>query len=83
MRKGGQGSFLRYWLEQTNAFDGSEPDPTQLKRSQSCPQGRGLRLSSQMALVVKNPTAKAGNIRDAGSILGSGRSPGGGHANPY
>ena len=22
----GQGSFLRYWLEQTNAFDGSEPD---------------------------------------------------------
>lgn len=25
LRKG-KGSFLRYWLEQTNAFDDSEPD---------------------------------------------------------
>ena len=32
-----------------------------------------------MALVVKNWPANAGNTRDAGSILGSGRSPGGGH----
>ena len=30
---------------------------------------------SQLALVVKNPPASAGDIRDAGSILGSGRSP--------
>ena len=30
----------------------------------------------------KEPTANAGNIRDAGSILGLGRSPGGGHGNP-
>ena len=29
-----------------------------------------------MALVVKNPPANAGDIRDAGSIPGSGRSPG-------
>ena len=35
-----------------------------------------------MALVVKNPPANAGDIRDAGSIPGSGRSPGGGHGNP-
>ena len=35
-----------------------------------------------MALVVKNPPASAGDIRDAGSIPGSGRSPGGGHGNP-
>ena len=35
-----------------------------------------------MALVVKNPTANAGDIRGAGSILGSGRSHGGGHGNP-
>ena len=35
-----------------------------------------------MALVVKNPLANAGDIRDAGSIPGLGRSPGGGHSNP-
>ena len=33
-------------------------------------------------LVVKNPPANAGNIRDAGLILESGRSPGIGHGNP-
>ena len=33
-------------------------------------------------LVVKNPPAGAGDIRDAGSIPGSGRSPGGGNGNP-
>ena len=33
--------------------------------------------------MVKNPPAKAGDIRDTGSILGSGRSPEGGHSNPF
>ena len=33
-------------------------------------------------LVVKNPPANAGDIRDTGLIPGSGRSPGGGHSNP-
>ena len=33
-------------------------------------------------LVVKNPPANAGDIRDTGSIPGSERSPGGGHGNP-
>ena len=32
-----------------------------------------------MALVIKNWPANAGNTRDAGSIPGSERSPGGGH----
>ena len=32
-----------------------------------------------MALVVKNPPANAGDVRDSGSIPGLGRSPGGGH----
>ena len=36
----------------------------------------------KVALVVKNPPASAGDIRDAGSIPGSGRSPGGEHGNP-
>ena len=38
---------------------------------------------SQVALVVKNPPANAGDIRDIGSIPGLGRSPGGGHGNPF
>ena len=36
----------------------------------------------QVALVVKNPPGNAGDIRDAGSIAGSGRSPGEGNGNP-
>ena len=32
--------------------------------------------------VVKNSPANAGDIEDVGSILGSGRSPGGGNSNP-
>ena len=35
-----------------------------------------------MVLVVKNPSASAGDIRDTGSVPGSGRSPGGGHGDP-
>ena len=35
-----------------------------------------------MALVVKNPPANAGDLRDMGLIPGSGRSSGGGHGNP-
>ena len=34
------------------------------------------------ALVVKNLSANVGDIRDAGSIPGSGRSPAEGHGNP-
>ena len=33
---------------------------------------------SQVALVVKNLPYNAGDVRDTGSILGSGKSPGGG-----
>ena len=35
-----------------------------------------------MALVVKNPPANTGDVRDASSIPGSGRSPGEGNGNP-
>ena len=35
--------------------------------------------ASQVVLVVKNPPANAGNIRDAGWIPGLERSSGGGH----
>ena len=36
----------------------------------------------QVALVVKNLLANAEHVRDAGSILGLGKLPGGGHGNP-
>ena len=36
--------------------------------------------ASQVVLVVKKPSVNAG---DAGSIPGSGRSPGGGYVNPF
>ena len=35
-----------------------------------------------VVLVVKNPPANAGDLKDAGSIPGLGRSPGGGRGNP-
>ena len=38
--------------------------------------------ASQVALVVENLPANAGDLRVYGSIPGSGRFPGGGHGNP-
>ena len=37
--------------------------------------------ASQVKLVVKNPPANAGDVRNLGLIPGRGRSPGGGHSN--
>ena len=37
--------------------------------------------ASQVSPVIKNLPANAGDLRDAGWIPGSGRSPGGGHGN--
>ena len=39
-------------------------------------------MASQVALVVKNLPANAGDKREVGLIPGSGRSLGGGHGNP-
>ena len=41
-----------------------------------------LTWASQVMLAVKNLPTNAGDIRDVGSITGSGISPGGGHGNP-
>ena len=40
-------------------------------------------VSFQVTLVGENPPANAAALRDAGSIPGSGRCPGGGHGNPF
>ena len=42
----------------------------------------GNHWASKAALMVKNPLANAGDVRDEGLIPGSGRFPGGGHSNP-
>ena len=41
-----------------------------------------FKTTSQLVLVVKNSPANARDTRDADSIPGSGRSPGGGHGSP-
>ena len=46
----------------------------------SLPRRQGR--ASQVALAVKNSPANAGDVRDIGSIPGSGRSPEGGNVNP-
>ena len=53
-------------------------------RPSSIPQGEATRpfWASQMALVIKNLPANAGDIRDEGLIPGSGRSSEGGNGNP-
>ena len=40
-----------------------------------------LRVCIKVELVVKNLPANVGDVRDKGSISGSGRSPGEGHGN--
>ena len=42
-----------------------------------------MRRTSQVALVVKNLPANAGDVRDLGLIPGLGRSPGVGNGNPF
>ena len=46
-----------------------------------CKSTKPLKGASQVVLVVKNPPTNAGDLRDAVSIPGSGRSPGEGNGN--
>ena len=39
--------------------------------------------ASQVVLVVENTPTNAGDMRDEGSIPGLGKSPEGGHSNPF
>jgi len=56
-------------------MDGSPP-------GSPVPVTSSISRASQVGLVVKKLPANAGDLRNRGSILGSGRSPGGGHGNP-
>ena len=51
-------------------------------RCVTCYPSSYIKFGSQVAVVVENPPANAGDIRDVGSIPGLGRSPQGGHGNP-
>ena len=42
-----------------------------------------IKRTSQVALVVKNLPANAGDAKDVGSLPGLGRSPGEGNGNPH
>ena len=80
-----QKHFLRLHLLFAPEFQAISSDEQDLGSSSadSCFNVWGEILgASQVVLVVKNPSANAGDIRDTGSIPGSGRSPGGGHSNP-
>ena len=46
-------------------------------------EARKNKRASQMTLVLKNPPANSADIRDAGSIPGSSRSPGGGNGDLF
>ena len=56
-----------------------ESDTAEVTQQQQGGSNRGFPGGS----VVKNLPASAGDIRDTGSILGSGRSPGEGNGNPF
>ena len=63
-------------------FSKSLPLGAALKGSQKLHENLHSFGASQMMLVVKNPPANVGDVRDMGLIPGLGRSPGGEHGNP-
>jgi len=55
---------------------------TDLIEFEQTPGDRGFPGASQVALLVEDPPAGAGDIRDEGLILKLGRTPGEGNGNP-
>ena len=70
----GQKSLVGY-----SPWGHKESDMAEVTQQQQGGSNRGFPGGS----VVKNLPASAGDIRDTGSILGSGRSPGEGNGNPF
>ena len=62
--------MLNVWIELVQTDPVLQVNPPPSKRT------------SQVVLVVKNPLAIAGDVRELGSIPGLGRSPGRGHSSP-
>ena len=86
-------AFLIYYIPESNK-SGYDPhfsfSRVSLKNLQNFSQSstfvqwelQASHMASQVTLVVKDSPANARDVRDAGLIPGSGRSPGGGHGNP-
>ena len=72
---------ILYHLIKMISHQGS-PDKTRLFRKKTLFFRMCSFWASQGAAVVENPLANAGGVRDASSISGSGRSPGGGNGTP-
>ena len=74
-----------FWcaIPQMFVFHLLKPDPNMLMcAGEACKRWLGHEGASQVALMVKNPPANVGDIRDVGSIPELERYPGGGHGNP-
>ena len=71
-----------YWISQHGSCPGEESLPGSIRRVLRGHSHLSDESYPRVVLVVKNPPASAGDIRDGGSIPGLGRSPGGGHDNP-
>ena len=74
------------WLD--NIIDSMDMSLSKLReivkdREASVSAVHGVTRASQVALVVRHPLANLGDVGDVGLISGLGRSPGGGHGNPY
>ena len=69
-------------IPKLNSQLSEEPSSSKMHMSQ-VGFNKGIRtMHFQVALLVKNPSAIAGDIRDSDMILWSGRSPGEGNSNP-
>ena len=67
---------ITYSVERISEAGRSGAHESSLRLRLHCP------WASQVALVVKNLPASAGDVRVEGSVPEVGRSPGGGHGNP-
>ena len=79
-----QASPREYWSGLPCPSPGDLPDPG-IKPMSLMPHHSmmlSVLVGSQVALMVKNPPANAGDVKDAGLIPGSGRSPEGRLGNP-
>ena len=65
------------WVNKASVFDPGN------QRSKDLKHWAQKVRPSQVALLVKNRPANAGDVGDTGLIPGLGRSPGGGHGSPF
>ena len=79
MTHGSHGSHGSHGVRaETLPQDSTLPSSDKAKNYQLLPYS----WASQVVVVVKNPLANAGDLRDTGLLPGLGRCPGGGHGNP-